>query len=116
MREGRGGRAVYLVRGLAGLTRSSNQTNKTDWGSQIHQVPATRCEMGSGTLFNFRLCQEKTPDPFYFPQSRLSVSSEVQGQERTPVFYSGFLGNYTQTVTRKKVAGMEVASVRGLVF
>ena len=30
--------------------------------------------------------------------------------------YSGFLRHYTQTVTRKKVAGIEVASVRGLVF
>ena len=29
---------------------------------------------------------------------------------------SGFLVNYTLTVTRKKVAGMEVASLRGLLF
>ena len=48
--------------------------------------------------------------------SRLSVSSEVQGQELTLVFYSRFLGNYAQTVTREKVAGMEVVSLRGLLF
>ena len=43
--------------------------------------------------------------------SRLSVSSEVQGQERTLVFYSGFWAT-----TRKKVAGMEVVSLLGLLF
>ena len=33
-----------------------------------------------------------------------------------PDLYSGFLRHYTRTVTRKKVAGIEVASLRGLVF
>ena len=33
-----------------------------------------------------------------------------------PDFYPGFLDHYMQTVTRKKVAGMEVASLRELVF
>ena len=28
----------------------------------------------------------------------------------------GFPGDYTETVTRKKVAGMDVASLRGLLF
>ena len=32
------------------------------WGKSR---PAMRCKMASGTSFNFRLCQEKTPDPFY---------------------------------------------------
>ena len=48
--------------------------------------------------------------------SRLSVSSEVQGRELTFVFYPGFLDNYAQTVTRKKVAGMEVESLLELLF
>jgi hypothetical protein len=84
--------------GLSGLSRSSNQTNEIDQRNQMNQLPATCRELARVI------------------HSRLSVSSEVQGQELTPVFYSGFLGNYAQTVTRKKVAGMEVVSLFGLLF
>ena len=81
--------------GLSGISRLFRALNQTN---QINQIPATRREM------------------VQVIHSRLSVSSEVQDQELTLVFYSGVLGNYTQTVTRKKVAGMDVASLRGLLF
>jgi hypothetical protein len=84
--------------GLSCLSGSSNQTNETDRRNQMNQLLATRREM-------VRVLH-----------SRLSVSFEVQGQELTLVFYSVFLGNYAQTVTRKKVAGMEVVSLLGLLF
>ena len=38
------------------------------------------------------------------------------GSRTAPDLYAGFQGHYTQTVTRKKVAGIEVAFLRGLVF
>jgi hypothetical protein len=58
--------------GLACLSRSSNQPNEADQRNQMNQLPATRREM-------VRVIH-----------SRLSVSSEVQGQELTLVFYPGF--------------------------
>lgn len=77
---------------------SSNQTKENNQRNQMNQIP------------------RHLPRTIRVIQSRLSVSSEVQGQERIPVFYPGLLGNYTETVTRKKVAGMDVVSFLGLLF
>ena len=49
-------------------------------------------------------------------QSRPSVSCKGQGQEVVSRFLCGVLVDYTHTVTRKNVAGIDVVSLRGLVF
>jgi hypothetical protein len=41
-------KAVYLVRGLSCLSRSSNHTNERDRRNQMNQIPATRCDMLDG--------------------------------------------------------------------
>jgi hypothetical protein len=55
----------------------------------------------------------------------LSEAIPVENERAQDNFHDGvicslvplaFLHHYTQTVTRKKVAGIEVASFRGLVF
>jgi len=49
----RGGRfrAVYLVRGVSCLSRSSNHTNEIDQRDQMNQIPTTRREMGPVAIY-----------------------------------------------------------------
>ena len=97
MRWGRS-TALDLVRGSVLSLSFVEQTHETDQRDQMNQIAVTRRET------------------VRVSHSQLSVSSEVQGRELTLVFYSGLLGNYAHTVMRKKVAGMEVESLLGLLF
>ena len=79
-----------------------NQTNEINERNQMRPTdPAPRHAPGNGAGYSFSVYR-------FRPRCKI--------RKLTLVFYSGFLGNYGQTVTRKKVAGMEVVSLRGLLF